>query len=303
MLHWKTARFRRSTRGGALARPHTRALAARRCPTRASAAAAATKLVLAERARTDRRLASRNLFLANLSHELRTPLNAIIGFAELLASGAVPDDSPRRGAFLGNILQSARHLLQLMNDVLELSRVEAGLLKIHPERVELANLVSRVVDVLHSRVVRKSLDVDIDVDPEVGTVIVDPAHLKRVLLTYLSNAVDHSLQGGRVTVRARREDGCRFRLEVEDHGAGLAPDALDRVFCQGLSADVGTASAPEQSGVSLGLARRLVRALGGEVGAHGTAGGGSTFFLLLGRVPTGHRMPAAATSARAPVES
>lgn len=302
MLRWKTARFRRSTAGGPRARPHARALAGRQCQTGDSAAAAATKLVLAERVRTDRLLASRNLFLANLSHELRTPLNAIIGFAELLASGAVPDDSPRRGPFLGNILHSARHLLQLMNDVLELSRVEAGLLKIHPERVELADLASRVVDVLHTRVVRKSLTVDIDIDAEIGTVIADPAHLKRVLLTYLSNAVDHSLQGGRVTVRARREDGCRFRLEVEDHGAGPAPDELARVFCQDL-ADTGTARAPGQSGVSLALARRLVRAHGGEVGARGTAGGGSTFFLMLGHVPTSHGLPAAATPAGATVES
>ncbi|MFM9914798.1 MAG: PAS domain S-box protein, partial [Rhizobacter sp.] len=123
----------------------------------------------------------KSLFLANMSHELRTPLNAIIGFAELMHSGAVPADSPKHHQYLGHIASSGHHLLQLINDVLDLSKVESGKFEFFPEAVQLPLLVREVTDILHTGIQRKHIDVGIEIDPALGELQLDPARLKQVL--------------------------------------------------------------------------------------------------------------------------
>jgi signal transduction histidine kinase len=154
----------------------------------------------------------RNLFLANISHELRAPLNTIIGFADVLVSGTVPPESPKREHFADNILTSGRHLLQLINDVLEMSRLDAGRYEFSPEAVDLGELIGQVADLLHARIVRKSLEIAVDVDKQLTGVVVDPARLKQVLMDYLSHAVQFTPEGGRIDVHARPEGPERFRL-------------------------------------------------------------------------------------------
>src|SRR6185503_19884170 len=169
-------------------------------------------------------------FLANMSHELRTPLNAIIGFAELLHDGQVEPGSPTHKEFLSDILTSGRHLLQLINDVLDLAKVEAGKLEFRPESVEVARLVSEVAAVLRTTAAQKQIRMDTQVDPTVISLTIDHARLKQVAYNYLSNALKFTPPGGNVTLRVRPDGPEQFRLEVQDSGIGIAPEDLGRLF-------------------------------------------------------------------------
>ena len=223
-------------------------------------------------------------FLANMSHELRTPLNAIIGFADLLRSGAVPPDSPKRVDFLGHIADSGRHLLQLINDVLDLSKVESGRFEFFPEPVDLSRLVRDAVATLQPQAQRKRITIDVEVDGALADVQLDPARLKQVLYNYLSNAIKFSAADGRVTVRAAAEGAAHLRLEVQDDGIGIAERDLPRLFTEFQQLDSGSTKTHAGTGLGLALTRRLVQAQGGSVGVQSRLGEGSIFHIVLNRV-------------------
>lgn len=225
----------------------------------------------------------KSLFLANMSHELRTPLNAIIGFAELMYDGVVPPGSPQQKEFLGDVLTSGRHLLQLINDVLDLSKVEAGKLEFRPEPVDLDRIIGEVLAILRTTAAERRLVVDFEVDPAIGEVVLDPARLKQVLYNYVSNALKFTNEGGQVHIRAVAAGGDRFRLEVKDTGIGISAEDQDRLF--GEFQQIGGTEAQRIAGTGLGLAltKRLVETQGGSVGVHSELGVGSTFFAELPR--------------------
>ena len=177
-------------------------------------------------------------FLANMSHELRTPLNAIIGFTELMYDGKVGPVSDRHREYLGDVLTSSRHLLQIINDILDLAKVEAGKIEFRPEDVDVVQLVDEVRDVLLPLAAAKLLHIAVEVDPALPTVVADPARLKQVLYNYLSNAIKFTPEGGRVTIRVAPEDTHSFRLEVEDSGIGIQPQDLERLFVEFQQLDV-----------------------------------------------------------------
>jgi signal transduction histidine kinase/DNA-binding response OmpR family regulator len=222
-------------------------------------------------------------FLANMSHELRTPLNAIIGFAELLHDGHVERDSPQHQEFLTDILVSGRHLLQLINDVLDLAKVEAGKLDFRPEPVDLARLVGEVVAILRTTAANKRIEVATEIDPQVRHVVLDPARFKQVAYNYLSNALKFTAQGGRVTARIVPQGTAQFRFEVEDTGIGIAMHDLPRLFIEFQQLEAGVSKRHGGTGLGLALTRRLVEAQGGDVGVHSKVGAGSTFFAVLPR--------------------
>jgi len=222
-------------------------------------------------------------FLANMSHELRTPLNAILGFAELLHDGQVDPASPTHKEFLGDILISGRHLLQLINDVLDLAKVEAGKLEFRPEPVEVPRLVGEVIAILRTSAAQKQIRMETQLDPSVAELTVDPARLKQVAYNYLSNALKFTPQGGSVTLRVKADGEHRFRLEVQDTGIGIAPDDLGRLFVEFQQLEAGAAKRHQGTGLGLALTRRLVEAQGGSVGVRSTVGGGSTFHACLPR--------------------
>ena len=223
-------------------------------------------------------------FLANMSHELRTPLNAIIGFADLLHAGAVPPESPKQREFLGHIGTSGRHLLQLINDVLDLSKVEAGKFEFFPEPVRLASIVDEVRNVLHTSIVRKRIKLATELDPTLTDLVLDPARLKQVLYNYLSNAIKFTPEGGRVIVRAHAEGSQHLRIEVEDTGIGIAAADIPRLFVEFQQLDGSYTKQHAGTGLGLSLTRRLVQAQGGSVGVRSTPGVGSVFHLVLRRV-------------------
>ena len=219
-------------------------------------------------------------FLANMSHELRTPLNAIIGFTELIHDDLVAPGSPQFKEFLGDILASARHLLRLINDVLDLSKIEAGKLEFHPEPVDLRTLVDELLAIMRGTAAAKNIRIEAEIGP-VADVVIDPARLKQILYNYLSNALKFSADGGRVAVRVVPHDDRCFRLEVEDSGVGIAPEDVGRLFVEFQQLDGGLAKRHEGTGLGLALTKRLAEAQGGSVGVHSTPGTGSRFYAIL----------------------
>lgn len=222
-------------------------------------------------------------FLANMSHELRTPLNAIIGFAGLMHNGKVGPMSEVHKEYMGDILSSGQHLLQLINDILDLAKIEAGKIDIRPEPVDPKAVVTEIGDVLREIAARQQIRIEIEVDPALGQVVVDVAKMKQVLYNYLSNALKFTREHGRVAVRVRIEDEAMFRIEVEDEGMGIRPEDLEQLFIPFQQLDASASKRHQGTGLGLALTRRIVEAHGGRVEVVSTVGKGSTFAAILPR--------------------
>ncbi|MET0591324.1 MAG: response regulator [Polyangiaceae bacterium] len=220
-------------------------------------------------------------FLANMSHELRTPLNSIIGFAELLHDHEVEPTSPMHDEFLGDILNSSRHLLQLINDVLDLAKIEAGKLEFRPERVEVDRLITEVSAVLRNVAANKRIRIDVDTAKEANRATLDAARFKQVLYNYLSNALKFTPDEGKIRISTRAEAGGMFRLEVTDTGIGIKAADLARLFVEVQQLDPASNKKDAGTGLGLALTKRIVEAQGGTVGADSEFGKGSTFFAVL----------------------
>jgi signal transduction histidine kinase len=227
-------------------------------------------------------------FLANMSHELRTPLNAIIGFSELLSEGRIESSSDTHRKFVGHILSSGKHLLQLINDVLDLAKVEAGKISFHPEVAQLPVLVNEVVAVLGSLAVRRQVHIEVDHDPSLGEVYIDPGRFKQVLYNYLSNAIKFTSERGRVVLRTRPECDTLFRVEVEDTGAGISASDMDRLFQEFQQLETGASKRHGGTGLGLALTKRMVEAQGGTVGVASVVGQGTVFHAVLPRYAQPH---------------
>ena len=223
-------------------------------------------------------------FLANMSHELRTPLNGIIGFAELMHDEKLGPITPDHKEYLHDILASGRHLLQLINDVLDLSKVEAGKLEFAPERTDPAIVVGEVCEIVRAMAAKKRIKIKIESDPSLANVEVDRRSLKQILYNYISNALKFTPADGKVTVRVMPQGSDEFRVEVEDTGVGIRAENLGRLFVEFQQfADSG---ATDRTGTGLGLAltKKIVEAQGGGVGVNSTPGHGSIFHATLPRV-------------------
>jgi PAS domain S-box-containing protein len=222
-------------------------------------------------------------FLANMSHELRTPLNGIIGFAELMHDGTVGPVSPDHKEFLGDILTSARHLLQLINDILDLSKIEAGKTEFRSEAVHLPQIVKEVCDIVGPMADSKKLAMSVEIEDSLQTVFLDPAKLKQVLYNYLSNAVKFTPEKGSIGVSVRSDGLKSFRINVTDTGVGIAASEIPRLFTQFQQLDESASKKYQGTGLGLALTKRIVEAQGGRVGVQSTLGAGSTFWALLPR--------------------
>jgi PAS domain S-box-containing protein len=218
---------------------------------------------------------AKSRFLAGVSHELRTPLNGIIGFSELMYDAKLGPVSEDHKDVLSDILTSARHLLQLINDILDLSKVEAGRMEFHPESSRIDSLIYEVRDVVRPLAEKKHLKLSISVPAEF-TAVVDPARFKQVLYNYLSNAVKFTPESGKVEVRVRREEDHSFRVEVEDTGVGISPDEIAKLF-QEFQQLPNSRKAEQGTGLGLALTRHIVEAQGGSVSVRSVKGAGSVF--------------------------
>jgi PAS domain S-box-containing protein len=224
-------------------------------------------------------------FMANMSHELRTPLNAIIGFADLLHGGMVGPLDLQQREFMGDILRSSRHLLQLINDVLDLAKIEAGTLVVAPEPVDVGRVIAEVRDILRGLAGDRRIDLELQLCDDLGSATVDPRKLRQILYNYVSNALKFTPEGGRVVVRAAAA-GDSFRVEVEDTGIGIAADDLRYLFLPFRQLDASATKRYAGTGLGLALTKRLAEAHGGKVGVHSVRGTGSTFWVELPRTAT-----------------
>ncbi len=222
-------------------------------------------------------------FLANMSHELRTPLNGIIGFAEIMHDEKVGPISPDHKEYLHDILTSARHLLQLINDVLDLSKVESGKFEFMPENIDPVILVGEVRDIVRTLAAKKRIKLQTEIHPSLSSIEGDARSLKQILYNYISNALKFTPEEGEVKVSIMPQDAGDFRIEVADTGIGIRPEDLNRLFVEFQQLD--TSSTEQYAGTGLGLAltKRIVEAQGGHVGVKSTPGKGSIFYATLPR--------------------
>ncbi len=251
----------------------------------------------AERARieeSNRALAratqAKSEFLAAISHELRTPLNSILGFSELLLDDTGNTLLPsQRQRFLRNIDQSGRHLLSLVNDLLDLSKIEAGHMELSLEDFELTASLRAVAAGIRPLAEKKSLELVTDVGLGVSTVHADEGRFKQVLYNLLSNAVKFTPEGGRVETRVRRVEAA-VEVVVADTGIGIAPEDQERVFEPFQQLNRPTARRQEGTGLGLALARRLVELQGGRIWVDSAPGQGSRFGFTVpvGTAPDPH---------------
>ena len=221
-------------------------------------------------------------FLANMSHELRTPLNAIIGFSEVLTERLFGELNEKQAEYLEDILSSGRHLLSLINDILDLSKVEAGRMELELGSFSLAEALDNGLTMVRERASRHGLQLSLDVDPTIGTIEADERKIKQVIFNLLSNAVKFTPDRGRVDVVARPVDG-EVQVAVHDTGIGIAPEDQACIFEEFQQASGSNAVAREGTGLGLALARRFVELHGGRLWVDSKPGIGSTFTFAIQR--------------------
>jgi PAS domain S-box-containing protein len=220
-------------------------------------------------------------FLANMSHELRTPLNGIIGFTEFLFDEKPGPLKPKQKEYLGDVLSSARHLLQLINDVLDLAKVEAGKMELHPETFPVHKAVEEVAAVIKGIANKKHISVGIEIGAGLDAVKLDEHKFKQVLYNLLSNAVKFSDDGGQVSVKARRLDTQQFEVRICDTGIGIKAEDINRLFTEFEQLDSGTARRFEGTGLGLALTKKIIEFQGGRISVESQPGKGSVFTVVL----------------------
>jgi len=222
-------------------------------------------------------------FLANMSHEIRTPMNAILGFTEVLRRGFGKGEAERQ-KYLDTIRSSGQHLLQLINDILDLSKVESGRLEVERVRFAPHALAREVVEVLSVKAREKGIGLALEVEgPIPATVLSDPTRLRQILTNLVSNAIKFTERGG-VRIVARLEtggEGPRLAFEVVDTGIGVSPEALGRIFDPFVQADSSVTRRFGGTGLGLAISRLFARLLGGDISARSEPGRGSSFLVTL----------------------
>jgi signal transduction histidine kinase len=219
-------------------------------------------------------------FLANMSHELRTPLNAVIGFSEVLQDRLFGDLNDKQAEYVADIHASGRHLLALINDILDLSKIEAGRMDLQITPFALSDVVQNSVALSRERATREGIALGLDVDPDIGVIEADERMLKQVLFNLLSNALKFTPKGGHVGVSAHAL-GDDVVVNVRDDGVGIAPADQARIFEE--FQQVGAAHLQEGTGLGLAISRRFIELHGGSLRVESEPGHGSTFTFTLPR--------------------
>jgi signal transduction histidine kinase len=219
-------------------------------------------------------------FLANMSHELRTPLNAVIGFSEVLQDQLFGDLNDKQAEYVADIHSSGRHLLALINDILDLSKIEAGRMELQVSNFALSEVLQNSTALSRERANRLGVSLALEVEPSIGVITADERMLKQVLFNLLTNALKFTARGGHVNVTARG-DGDGVVVSVRDDGVGIAEADQARIFEE--FQQVGTSNWQEGTGLGLALSRRLVELHGGLLRVESESGKGSTFTFNLPR--------------------
>ncbi len=219
-------------------------------------------------------------FLANMSHELRTPLNAIIGFSEVLQERMFGEMNEKQAEYIDDIHGSGKHLLSLINDILDLSKVEAGRMELDLATFDLPSAIDNALTLIKERAGRHGIELGSVVDPAVSGINADERKFKQILLNLLSNAVKFTPEGGRITVAARSADSM-IEVSVTDTGIGIAPEDQEAVFEEFRQVGKDYTKKAEGTGLGLALTRKFVELHGGRIWVTSVVGKGSTFAFTL----------------------
>jgi PAS domain S-box-containing protein len=263
-------------------------------------------------------------FLANMSHELRTPLNAIIGFSEVLRDGLLGELTAQQRGFIGDIFSSGKHLLSLINDILDLSKIEAGKMTLDLQTVEVPALLANGLSVLREQAAVRNIRLRLDVASDIGTVQADDRKLKQIVYNLLSNAVKFDVDGGQVTLSAARVPrsavgvltGVRagrtfplaagafdefLEIRVSDGGIGISPEGLELLFKPFTQIDSGLSRKFDGTGLGLAMVKLIAELHDGTVAVESTIGEGSSFTVWLPvRTATAASLPVARLAAPVP---
>lgn len=224
---------------------------------------------------------SKSAFLAKMSHELRTPLNAIIGYSEMMLEDAVDAGNTTTADDHKKVLGAARHLLGLINDVLDISKIEAGRMELYVQTFEIETLIRDVASTVSPLVEQKGNTLYVECPPDIGLMQADSTKLRQIILNLLSNAVKFTEKGGITLAVERLPDGQTLSIKVSDTGIGMTPEHMSRLFQAFSQADASTSSKYGGTGLGLAISRQFAQLMGGNVTVDSTQGVGTTFTILL----------------------
>src|SRR5262244_2629031 len=219
-------------------------------------------------------------FLANMSHELRTPLNAIIGFSEVLQERMFGELNEKQAEYTEDILSSGQHLLSLINEILDLSKVEAGRMELELTTFDLPLAIDNARTFVRERATKHGINLDVNIDEHLGDYVGDERKIKQILLNLLSNAVKFTPEGGRIGINARKVDGA-VEISVRDTGIGISPEDQAKVFEEFRQVGSNYVHKTEGTGLRLTLAKKFVELHGGRIWVDSEIGKGSTFSFTL----------------------
>jgi signal transduction histidine kinase len=243
----------------------------------------AIEAVCAARTQAEEASLAKSQFLANMSHELRTPLNAVIGYSEILIEDLTASGQTASLSDVGRIHAAGKHLLHLISEVLDLSKIEAGKLDVHGDLCDAAEVARAAMDTVSVLAARQGNACELIVDTADTTVITDPGRLKQCLLNLLSNAAKFT-ENGRITLTlsgCRINEGAGLRFEVRDTGIGISPDNLEKLFQPFVQVDGSRTRRAGGAGIGLVITKRLAQLLGGDVSVTSSPGEGSVFTLTI----------------------